>query len=333
MTTPSSTPPTPQSPPECETVTDAPDQLHDEVAIPSAQAAAGAASDQETTPSEQTTATFADDHTEPDPLNSKAPELEDQEREDASESPPTAPAPPVSQKRALIRLLQPRATRAQFLSAALLGLLGFALVVQLQVQQQDELATLRESDLVNLLDDVTRRNSDLEDDIVRLRALESELRSGSSSQRAAIEAARENVTTQGILAGRLPAQGPGVTILLTDGDERLPAATLFNVLEELRNAGAEVIEINGIRLVTDSYFIDDAQGVEVDGTVITEPYIWTAIGAPDTLVPALEIPGGAMASVRSRGGQATITEAESVLIEAVVEPEEPEYAQATPKND
>ncbi|WP_051197238.1 DUF881 domain-containing protein [Jonesia quinghaiensis] len=231
--------------------------------------------------------------------------------------------PPV---RSMVGLLKPRVTRAQILSAVLLGLLGFALVVQLQISQQDEFASLRQTDLVNLLDDVTRRNSDLEDEIVRLRALENELQSGSSSQRAALDAARQDVETQGILSGRLPAEGSGVTILLTEGSNPLPAASLFNVLEELRNAGAETVEVNGIRIVTSSYFVDNSQGVVIDGQVTTAPYVWKAIGDPKTLVPALEIPGGAMATVRSRGGDASITESEIVAIESVVELEGLEFA-------
>lgn len=230
-------------------------------------------------------------------------------------------------KQRILIALKPRATRAQTLVSLLCAALGFALVVQLQVAQQDEFASLRQSDLVNLLDDVTRRSNELQDDVVRLRQQEAELQSGSKSHRAALEAAQQNAAVQGILAGRLPAQGPGVNVRVVEGSKPLRAALLFNVLEELRNAGAEAVEVNGIRMVTSSYFEDLAGGgVEINGIRTQSPYVWKAIGEPNTLQPALEIPGGALASIRSSEGEATVTVADLIEVTATVEIGAPKYA-------
>ena len=221
---------------------------------------------------------------------------------------------------------KPRATRAQILAAVLCAVLGFALVVQLRQNQQDEFAGLRQSDLVRILDDVNRRSDGLAREAAALREAEYELRSGSDSQRAAVELAEQNAVVQGILSGRLPAEGPGMEITISEGAKRITAARLFNVLEELRNAGAEAIDVNGIRMVTSSYFTDLDTGMIIDGITVTAPYRWTVIGDPQTLEPAIAIPGGAMATITTNGGRTTITKKDLVEISSVREPAEPKFA-------
>jgi uncharacterized protein YlxW (UPF0749 family) len=229
-------------------------------------------------------------------------------------------------KRRLLIALTPRLTRAQVLTALLLGLLGFAIVVQLQLSQKDELAGLRQSELINLLDEVTRRTDVLETEERRLTDLVNELQSGRNSQETAQRAAEQNAEVQGILSGRLPAVGPGVRITIHEGDMPVRSQVLFNVLEELRNAGAEAIEVNGVRLIASSYFSEDGDLVQVDGIPITSPFVWVAIGDPDTIQPALEIPGGAMPQVRSADATAEVERLDEAEVAATTEPSEPRFA-------
>lgn len=248
----------------------------------------------------------------------------------ADEREPEAPAPPATGWRALGRTMRPRPNRSQLLAALLCAALGFALVVQVQQSAQDPLTSARQDDLVRLLDEVTQRAEQLEDEVAELSRTRDELQSGSGQAQAAVDLAEERASAEGILSGRLPAVGPGLEITIRDPDGLLDAAKLFNVLEELRNAGAEVVELNGVRLVTSTWFLDSEQGVTVDGQVLDSPYRWTVIGDPDTLNPALEIPGGALATVRTAGAQATTTDHEQVEVTAVREPAEPQYATPQP---
>ncbi|MBN0039897.1 DUF881 domain-containing protein [Cellulosimicrobium cellulans] len=244
---------------------------------------------------------------------------------------PTRPEP--RGLRGLGRALRPRASRSQIVVGVLCALLGFALVVQVSQTQEDQLSSLRQSDLVRLLDDVTQRSGELEDQVSSLESTRDELQSGSGRERAALELAEQQAETLGILSGRLPAEGPGVEIEVVEGAEALDAFALFNVLEELRNAGAEAMEVNGVRLVASSYFEDSAQGVVVDGQTITSPYRWNVIGDPSTLETALEIPGGAMASLRADGARTTITQQDRVEVAATVEPGAPQYATPVPADE
>ncbi|MFE6236026.1 DUF881 domain-containing protein [Cellulosimicrobium sp. NPDC057862] len=244
---------------------------------------------------------------------------------------PTRPEP--RGLRGLGRALRPRASRSQIVVGVLCALLGFALVVQVSQTQEDQLSSLRQSDLVRLLDDVTQRSGELEDQVSSLESTRDELQSGSGRERAALELAEQQAETLGILSGRLPAEGPGVEIEVVEGTEALDAFALFNVLEELRNAGAEAMEVNGVRLVASSYFEDSAEGVVVDGQTITSPYRWNVIGDPSTLETALEIPGGAMASLRADGARTTITQQDRVEVTATVEPGAPQYATPVPADE
>ncbi|MGF0116840.1 DUF881 domain-containing protein [Promicromonospora sp. Marseille-Q5078] len=228
--------------------------------------------------------------------------------------------------RRLGEALRPRATRSQVLAGVLCAALGFALVVQVQQSASDQLSSARQEDLVRLLDEVTDRAQQLGDEVSGLETTRDELLSGSGKAQSALELAQQRAESEGILSGRLPAQGPGVRVTVEDPSHSLKASQMFNVLEELRNAGAEVVELNDVRLVTSTWFEDEGDQIVVDGTTLSSPYEWTVIGDPETLDRALEIPGGALATVRTAGAEASTSRHDQVKVAAVTPPEEPEYA-------
>ena len=229
--------------------------------------------------------------------------------------------------RAIAATLKPTLSMSQLLAALLCALLGFALVAQLRLSGEDELATLRQDDLVLLLDDVTSRADQMEAEVLRLQASRDELISGADSERVALDLALARAGTEGILSGRLEATGPGIHITVDDPNRTLRASHLFNLLEELRNAGAEAAQVNGVRLVASSSFEDVAGKIQVDGQLLTAPFEWTVIGDPATLDRALEIHGGALPTIRREGGTTEAQMAEVVVIDATVQIEDPRFAQ------
>ncbi|MBO1750392.1 DUF881 domain-containing protein [Actinotalea sp. BY-33] len=216
------------------------------------------------------------------------------------------------------------------LSALLCALLGFALVVQVQQNRDGGLSTLRQDELVRILDETTQRSDELEQQAASLRAQRAELASGNDTERAAREAAEERAIVQGILAGQLPAEGPGVELVIRETNDQIPALVLYNLLEELRNAGAEAVQLGELRLTTSSYFIDTVDGIVVDGTLVEPPYRWRAIGNPDTISPALNMPGGALASVRNAGGTTDLRSVDLVQVDATASLVPPEHASPAP---
>lgn len=255
-------------------------------------------------------------------------ESHDVTRDDAEPTPsvPGPTAAPSGWKR-VAQLLRPRGTRSEVLTGLLCLALGFALAVQVGQSTGDQLSSLRQDELVRLLDEVTQRADQLDAQVSDLEEIRDDLRSEDGRDQAARDLARQRAEQEGILSGRLPAHGPGVQVHVADGDRPLEAQVLFNLLEELRNAGAEAIEVNGVRLVTTSYFVDSGGGVVLDGAAIASPYEWTAIGNPETIDRALEIPGGALPRIREEGGEATTTVSDQVSVDAVRIPGEPEHAE------
>lgn len=264
------------------------------------------------------------------PLPADDPALEDPSPGDA---PPVVTADDARRPGAwgtLGRAMRPSTSRGQLLAAALCALLGFALVVQLRQSDESQLGSLRQNDLVRLLDETTTRADELSREAAELERERDDLVSGTDSQQAALDAARRNATTQGILTGRLPAVGPGVRITLTETSGPIRPVTMLHVLEELRNAGAEAIQINETRVVASSAFTGVAGEVVLDGALLEPPYRWLVIGDPDTMATALEIPGGAIAAVRLDGGSGSVEQLEDVEVDAVVDVPEPQYATPVP---
>jgi uncharacterized protein YlxW (UPF0749 family) len=217
------------------------------------------------------------------------------------------------------------------MAGLLCALLGFALVVQVRQTRSEGLANLPQDELVRVLDEVTQRSETLQRQAATLQGLRSELLTGSDTQRAARDAAQERATVEGILAGRLPAEGPGVELTIREPEDRIPALVMFNLLEELRNAGAEAIQLGDVRLTASTYFRDVADGIEVDGTTLHAPYHWLVIGDPEVITPALNVPGGALAQVRGATGATDLQTKDLVEVTAVRDLPAPTFATPAPE--
>ncbi|GAA2247692.1 DUF881 domain-containing protein [Rarobacter faecitabidus] len=225
------------------------------------------------------------------------------------------------------RAMSPRGTRAQLLAALLCAVVGFAVAVQVNQTQTDGLDNLRQADLVRLLDEVSQRGEALDAERRELESQVSRLQESSSADQAAREAAREAQLLQDVLTGATAVKGPGV-IVRSRGP--VDAGTLVNMLQELRNAGAEAISINDHRVVVSTSFTQRDRQLLVDNEVLDQPLVWRAIGDPATLQPALEIPGGALASLRGDGAEVSIESFDEIEILATATLATPDFAVEAP---
>lgn len=229
---------------------------------------------------------------------------------------------------------RPKITRAQVAGGVLLAVLGFAATVQVRaLSADDDHSTATRTQLVQILDGLDQRSERLEGELSDLNAVERDLKSGADKRRTATEQAEERARTLGVLAGTLPASGPGITMIITENQGRVSSSVVLNALEELRDAGAEAIEINDkVRVVADTYVDDGKEGLVVDGTTLRAPYSIDVIGDAKTLATGMRIPGGVIDEVQKDGAVAAVTEQEVVEIDALRETSEPRYARPAEKN-
>jgi uncharacterized protein YlxW (UPF0749 family) len=248
----------------------------------------------------------------------------------------------------LRRLLTPRLRRVDLLVALLVGLLGFAAVVQVRATQEEgPLEGARQEDLVQILDDLSNRNARLRSEIGTLSTARDRLTSGSGTTEAALEEARRRAQVLGVLAGTAPAEGPGISLVISDAQRTLSADVLLDALQELRDAGAEAVQLEGpvrpaggptsqtqsVRVVASTSLLDADEGVVADGVLLRPPYRFAVVGDSATLASALAIPGGVVDTVEELGGRAEVTQLELVLVSALRPLEEPQYARPAPEAD
>ncbi|MFJ3307891.1 DUF881 domain-containing protein [Streptomyces sp. NPDC086549] len=232
----------------------------------------------------------------------------------------------------LVKGLWPlRVTRAQLIVALLLFGLGFGLAVQVASNSDSDSALrgARQEDLVRILDELDDRTQRLEDEKQGLEKQRSELQSSSDQAAEARKQTAEKERQLGILAGTVAAQGPGITMTVEDTKGAVQADMLLDAIQELRAAGAEAIEVNGVRVVASTYLTDSGKSVSVDGNKINAPYRFKVIGKPQDLEPALNIPGGVVQTLEKEQATVTVERSSKIVVEALRAAKRPDYARSS----
>ena len=244
------------------------------------------------------------------------------------EFPPDAPAA------RRLGLLRGGRTAAVFgvLGVLLCVLLGVAIVTQARrTQSGDSLESARPADLVVLLDSLQQREATLNWEVSDLQRTLAALRASGSDDKAAIADAQARLSALSILIGTVAATGPGVTLTIDDPANGVAPETMIDVINELRAAGAEAIQIGDghqvVRVVVDTWIVGAPGALTVEGKTLMPPYSVLAIGDPPTLAAAMNIPGGAEDSVKRVGGTMSVQQSDKVDVTALRQPKPRQYAQ------
>jgi uncharacterized protein YlxW (UPF0749 family) len=229
---------------------------------------------------------------------------------------------------------KPTRRRRDPLAAALIGvltlLLGFAFAVQVRsADDEQQLAGAREEDLVRILDDLNAQEERLRAQLADQRAQLGDLTDSDSRSEAALEAARERAEAIGILNGTVAAEGPGLQMVIRDPEQAIRVADVLDAIQELRGAGAETMQIDGIRIGVSSAITGEPGDLMIDGRPITAPYEFLVIGDPQAMETAMNIPGGVVQDMTRLGGSVTIEQSDSVVVDALRPLDTPQYASPT----
>ena len=185
--------------------------------------------------------------------------------------------------------------RNQLTIAAVAFVLGLLVVVQLRTQASGAaFAGLSSQELTVLVANLNDRNDELRGEIATLERELSTLTANTQRGEASVDELRADLRRVRLYAGIDPATGPGVVITIRGPIDGTGVEDLVN---ELRNAGAEAMAVDTVRLVPGVVTVGAAGSVTVDGVPLADPFELTAIGAPDKLTGSLTRSGGIIAQL------------------------------------
>ena len=187
----------------------------------------------------------------------------------------------------------PRAQVSLFAVAVLIGLLG---VGQLRSHERPtQVSSLSAQELSTLIETLTGRNRELRDGLSDIREQLREYQGAGTQGESALQVSQEDLRRITAFGGTAGVDGQGI-LLTVDGS--LDAIALNDLVNELRNAGAEAIAVNDIRITASSVAIQGPRSLEVDGVEVGERFTVRAIGSPDGLTSAIERPGGIISQLK-----------------------------------
>jgi uncharacterized protein YlxW (UPF0749 family) len=186
--------------------------------------------------------------------------------------------------------------------AALLGILA---VGQFRGQAgAPALAGLSATDLTQLIANLTTGNDKLRAEITDLRDQATHLTEAHDRGDTTVDELTSDLARIRAWAGLTPVSGQGIAITVRgqvggDGVEGL--------INELRNAGAEAISVDGVRIVTGIVVAGAPGALSVENNSIGDAFEIRAIGSPQILTGTLTRTGGVIAQIGATYPDAQLT--------------------------
>lgn len=135
---------------------------------------------------------------------------------------------------------------------------------------------------------------------------------------------RNELEQAGTLLGYNEVSGQGLIVILKDAnsakvignatDYIVHDGDLLEVVNALKNAGAEAISINGERIVNTTAITCAGNITKVNGEKVGSPFEIKAIGLTEKLNGALTMPGGYLELLEDDGVQVEVKEAQNIVI-------------------
>ena len=195
--------------------------------------------------------------------------------------------------------------RSQLTIAAVAFVLGLLVVVQLRSQAGDSgLAQLSAQDLTVLVANLNARNDQLRREGSQLEQELGTLTANRSRGELSVDEIAADLERVRAYAGLDPVAGPGVTIAI---DGPIDGAGVEELINELRNAGAEAIAVGGLRVVAGVVVTGGRGQTQIDGVPLAAGFELGAIGPPDKLTGSLTRSGGVIAQLAATQSDIVVT--------------------------
>jgi uncharacterized protein YlxW (UPF0749 family) len=178
------------------------------------------------------------------------------------------------------------------------AILGFLVVVQLKSQAAAPgLTGQTAQELTVLVANLSTRNDQLRDEISTLEAQAADLTNGRTRGESSVDAVRSDLARVKAWIGLAPVRGPGVEVTVAGP---LPGEGVEDLLNELRNAGAEAVAVEDVRIVPGAVVAGAAGSLTLGERGLSNPLHIRAIGTPSILTGSLTRVGGPIAQLAAR---------------------------------
>lgn len=179
-------------------------------------------------------------------------------------------------------------------------LLGLFLSWEFQIQAAIKAATSdqKTETLVSLVTNLETENAALEAQLTAARQETDTIIMNSSSSETQLTEQQHQLTQLQIRAGLTALEGPGVIVTLDDNKNILTGddpnryvihyENLLYIVNDLRNAGAEALSINGQRIVVSSEIRCVGNVILINTTRLAPPFEISAIGDPTALAESID---------------------------------------------
>ena len=185
--------------------------------------------------------------------------------------------------------------------------LVLGLLVVLQIQSQSAgggLEALSAPELTVLVANLNTRNDQLRTEIATLDQESRALAAGQTRGETSLGQLQLDLARVRAWAGLSGVTGPGIRISVTGP---IAGSAVEDLLNELRNAGAEALAVDDVRLVAGDVVAGPPGELSVENTALNDPFEVSAIGNAQTLVGTLTRSGGIIAQLAATYPDAEVT--------------------------
>ncbi len=199
-------------------------------------------------------------------------------------------------------------------------ILTFAITVQLRVSSLSESESSQTKITDKLKDEIFRLNDENVKLAEKFQNTTSELddaRNQAAQNDSSLKDTSELIKKYTIVSGKTDVTGQGIIIKYKPSDNEAKAdmvKDLRDIVNEIKNAGAEAIEINNQRIVGTTAIEMVKNKIEINDTEVSENFIIKAIGDSNLMYSGLIRPGGTIENIKESGVSIEINSENAIKI-------------------
>ena len=199
-------------------------------------------------------------------------------------------------------------------------ILTFAITVQLRVSSLSESESSQTKITDKLKDEIFRLNDENVKLAEKFQNTTSELddaRNQAAQNYSSSKDTSELIKKYTIVSGKTDVTGQGIIIKYKPSDNEAKAdivKDLRDIVNEIKNAGAEAIEINNQRIVGTTAIEMVKNKIEINDTEVSGNFIIKAIGDSNLMYSGLIRPGGTIENIRESGVSIEINSENTIKI-------------------